>query len=347
MTRLSYMTRLGTQVPRAGEVSPGTVVRRLGDTPVVEALSVRGYEAVFNAGLIYEEGNYHLFARAAREGYRRNPGPGPRFLNYLSDVVVFTSSDGLSYKPAYVLVEAGTDGAACFEDPRVQRVAVAGGHELIMTYTWLPPEGGGPWRVGAHKLSWHDGRFWLERESGVLLGPDGIANKDAVIFALADGRVALVHRIYPNMQLAVFEDLEHLWGPGEAYWDAYLADLEAHTLLTPGPGALGVGAGAPPVETEAGLLLFFHERRADGSYTMNLALLDPETGQLIQRLPGTLLEPELDWERRGDVDNVVFVQGAHKDGAEIYLTYGAADRCIGAATASLPHLLAALSASAA
>ena len=76
------------------------------------------------------------------------------------------------------------------------------------------------------------------------------------------------------MQLAVFDDLEHLWHPPGDYWDAHLANLASHTLLVPSPGALGVGAGAPPVQTEAGFLLFFHERRADGSYTMNLALLD-------------------------------------------------------------------------
>jgi predicted GH43/DUF377 family glycosyl hydrolase len=339
------MTRLDTQVSRAVEdVTLRAAVRRLGETPLVEALSVPGYEAVFNAGLTYQDGTYHLFARAVRQGYKRNPGPGPRFLDYLSDVFVFTSSDGLSYEPAYVLAEAGTDGAACFEDPRVQRVAGAQGDETVMTYTWLPHAGRGPWRIGAHKLRWEGGRFWLDPGSGALLGPGGVANKDAVIFALADGRVALVHRIHPNMQLAIFRDLDHLWDPGEAYWDNYLAHLDSHILIAPGPGAISVGAGAPPVECEAGLLLFFHERRADGSYTMNLALLDPETGRVLQRLPGSLLEPELEWERRGDVDNVIFVQGAHKVGDEIYLTYGAADRCIGAATASLPHLLAALSA---
>ena len=44
------------------------------------------------------------------------------------------------------------------------------------------------------------------------------------------------------------------------------------------------------------------------------------------------MRPELAWERNGDVDNVVFVQGAvpRPDGT-IYLTYGAADRCVGAA----------------
>jgi predicted GH43/DUF377 family glycosyl hydrolase len=148
------------------------------------------------------------------------------------------------------------------------------------------------------------------------------------------------------MQLALFDDLDHLWDAPQDYWDAHVADLACHTLLAPAPGALGVGAGAPPVRTEAGFLLFFHERRADGSYTMNLALLDPATGRVTARLGDPVLEPELPWERTGDVDRVVFVQGAHLAGEEVYLTYGAADRCVGAAVASVPHLLAALDAEA-
>jgi predicted GH43/DUF377 family glycosyl hydrolase len=222
----------------------------------------------------------------------------------------------------------------------VQRVATGGTEQLVMTYTWLPPAGSGqPWRIGAHRLQWDGQRFQLEAGSGRLLGPAGVPNKDAVIFALADGRVALIHRVLPNMQLAVFEDLDHLLDAGEDYWGPYMRDLDAHTLIAPSPGALAVGAGAPPVETSTGLLLFFHERRGDGSYTMNLALLDPLTGKVLSRLPAAVLEPELEWERRGDVDNVVFVQGAHRNGDNLYLTYGAADRYVGAATASVAHLL--------
>jgi predicted GH43/DUF377 family glycosyl hydrolase len=93
-------------------------------------------------------------------------------------------------------------------------------------------------------------------------------------------------------------------------------------------------------------LLFFHERRADGSYTINLALLDETTGRVLSRLPEPVFEPELDWECWGDVDNVVFVQGAHCDGDDVYLTYGAADRCVGVATARVGHLLDALRAGA-
>jgi predicted GH43/DUF377 family glycosyl hydrolase len=49
----------------------------------------------------------------------------------------------------------------------------------------------------------------------------------------------------------------------------------------------------------------------------------------------------------GDVDEVVFVQGAvaRPDGT-IYLTYGAADRCVGAASVVESEILAALRAAA-
>ena len=324
---------------------PGRHVTRLARQPVVEATIAPGYGAMFNAGVVHHEGEFHLFARAVRSGYRRNHGPGDRFVDYNSDIVVLTSVDGLAYQFGYVLAGAGTDGAQCFEDPRVQRVANRGGEQFVMTYTWLPPTGSGlPWRIGAHRLVWGEGRWWLEEGSGRVLGPEGVPDKDAVVFSLSGGQVALVHRIYPNMQLAVFDDLEHLWDPPAGYWEAYMAQLPSHTLLTPSPGALGVGAGAPPVETDAGLLLFFHERRADGSYTMNVALLDPATGQVVSRLPAAVLEPELEWERQGDVDKVVFVQGAHRQGDHIYLTYGAADRYVGAASASVSSLLDALKA---
>jgi predicted GH43/DUF377 family glycosyl hydrolase len=186
---------------------------------------------------------------------------------------------------------------------------------------------------------WDGGRFRLDLESGRLLGPDGVANKDAVLFSLAGGEVALIHRIHPDMQIAIFDDFDHAWNAPAAYWDDHLADLERHVLMRPAGDALGIGAGAPPVPCEGGLLLFFHERRGDGAYTMNVALLDEVTGRVRTRLPEPVLEPALHWERVGDVDNVVFVQGAHADGDEVYLTYGAADRCVGVAVASIRHLL--------
>ncbi|MGH9019971.1 MAG: hypothetical protein ACRDV0_03020 [Acidimicrobiales bacterium] len=317
------------------------LVRRVGQRPVVARGAAPGYGPVFNAGLWRRNGTYHLFARAVRLGHSRGADGDPTYVNYVSDIVVFTSSDGREYEFAYVLASADD---ASYEDPRVQSVDTTDGPRLIMTYTHFPHDGRAPWRIGAQTLSWRHGRYELDAGSETLLGPPGVANKDAVVFNLSDGRVAMIHRIHPNMQLAVFDDLDHLWGADDDYWSHYLSDLERHTLITPNPGALGVGAGAPPVRTDEGLLLFFHERRADGSYTMNLALLDPDTGNVAGVLSEPLLSPARSWERRGDVNNVIFVQGAHLDADTIYLTYGAADHHVGAATASLTSLLAALDA---
>jgi predicted GH43/DUF377 family glycosyl hydrolase len=60
------------------------------------------------------------------------------------------------------------------------------------------------------------------------------------------------------------------------------------------------------------------------------------------RLTQPLLKSKLDWECAGNVNDVVFVQGAHCDGEDVYLTYGAADRCVGVATADVGLLLEAL-----
>ena len=153
----------------------------------------------------------------------------------------------------------------------------------------------------------------------------------------------MIHRVHPNMQLAVFDSLDDLWDPPPGYWDEHLDDLDRHTIIWPCDGSLGVGAGAPPVRFGDDLLLFYHEREADGHYTTKVALLDRETGRVLSILPEAIMRPELSWERVGDVDNVVFVQGAvaQADGT-IYLTYGAADRCVGAATVDGAEIVAAL-----
>jgi len=332
-----------TPTPTAS--APATVsVQRVSDAPIVAAGAVAGYGPIFNAGLIRQDGIFHLFARGVRDGYRRNGGAGARFLDYVSDVLVFTSPDGDAYAFQQVLARSSPEGVNCYEDPRVQRIQTADGEQIVMSYTNLPaPETGRPWRVGVHRLAYAAGRFELNASSGAVIGPENQPDKDAVLFNLRDGRVGLIHRIAPNMQLALFDSLEELWGAGPDYWDAHMRDLHTHTILTPTPGALAVGAGAPPVETAEGLLLFFHEREASGEYTVRVALLDPATGRVSAQLPEPIMRPELAWERSGDVDNVVFVQGALARGdGRIYLTYGASDRHVGAATVETAALLTAL-----
>ena len=318
--------------------------RRLSDSPVVTADAVPGYGAIFNAGVVEHGGVYHLFARGVRSGYSRNGGVGPRFLNYVSDVLIFTSIDGIAYEFQQILARSSEGWIHAIEDPRVQWVRSGEIEHLVMTYTNLPhPSSGLPWRIGAHRLSFADGRFGLDETSACLLGPDGVHDKDAVVFNVSDGRVALMHRVHPDMQVAMFDDIEHLWSADGQYWDAHMASLDDHTIMSKTTRVSGLGAGAPPVYTDEGLLLFYHERLTTGTYTMNVALLDPNTARVISILPEPVLVPELEWELSGDVDDVIFVGGAiaRPDGT-IYLTYGAADRCVGAAVIDTEELLDAL-----
>jgi predicted GH43/DUF377 family glycosyl hydrolase len=318
--------------------------RRLHDQPIVAHGTVPGYGPVFNAGLLFHDDRYHLFARGIRAGYRRNTGDGPRFHNYVSDILVFTSPDGLDYRFDYVLARADATTIWSYEDPRVQTLMSEQRQHIVMTYTRLAaPHTGQPWRIGANKLDYDGRRFHLDVGSTRLLGPGDLANKDAVIFNLADERVAMIHRIHPNVQVALFDSLAHLWDADDGYWQTHLSQLDDHTIIVPTCGARGVGAGAPPLPTAHGLLLFFHETTATGAYTMNVALLDNMSGRVVAMLPDAVMVPELPWEIEGDVDNVVFVQGAHRrpDGT-IYLTYGAGDRCVGAATIDEAPLLQAL-----
>jgi beta-1,2-mannobiose phosphorylase / 1,2-beta-oligomannan phosphorylase len=320
---------------------------RIGVEPIIAAGAVEGYGAVFNAGVILHEGHYHLFARGIRDGYLRNEGAGARFLNYVSDVLVFVSDDGLTYKFQQVLARSSDDWIHAVEDPRVQWVESAGKRHAVMTYTNLPhPSTGKPWRAGAHLLSFKNDRFVLDHDSACVFGAEDVHDKDAVVFNLRNGKVALIHRVHPNIQVAVFDDLDHLWSADAGYWDDHMRDLDEHTIIASTPRVSGVGAGAPPVETEEGLLLFYHERLVTGTYTMNVALLDHDTGRVLSLLENPVLTPELSWELEGDVNDVVFVGGAiARDDGTIYLTYGAADRCVGAAVIDTAELLDALRAS--
>jgi predicted GH43/DUF377 family glycosyl hydrolase len=94
-----------------------SAVRRLSDQPIVGPGSVPGYGPIFNAGVLHFAGRFHLFARAVQAGYERGTHGGPRFTNYVSDIIVFTSDDGLRYEFGYELVRGG---AVSFEYPRVQ-----------------------------------------------------------------------------------------------------------------------------------------------------------------------------------------------------------------------------------
>jgi beta-1,2-mannobiose phosphorylase / 1,2-beta-oligomannan phosphorylase len=62
----------------------------------------------------------------------------------------------------------------------------------------------------------------------------------------------------------------------------------------------------------------------------------------IARLPYPLFKPELEWELKGEVNNVCFPTGTALFDDTLYIYYGAADERIACASVSLTALLSEL-----
>jgi predicted GH43/DUF377 family glycosyl hydrolase len=109
------------------------------------------------------------------------------------------------------------------------------------------------------------------------------------------------------------------------------------------PPAEKIGIAAPPIETKAGWLLLYHIVQKEDDklqYNVSAALLDIDNPmRVIARKKTPLLEPEMPYEREGQVANVVFPCGAVVFNDQLFVYYGGADKVIGVATITLSELL--------
>jgi len=297
--------------------------------------------AVFNCGAaIGPDGLIYLLYRAVPKGYTKKPG-GQGYENYISSIGCAFSQDGVHFtrfeRPVIELTE-DYERFGC-EDPRVTGLDVQGKTIYLITYTALFAPAFSSYGNRVALASTED--FRLFHKHGVVI-PE-LEDKDAVIFPKPiKGKIAMLHRITPNIQIVYFDDLEQLMHPQEDFWSKYRASLDDSTVMRPQFEweAKKIGAGAPPIKTEEGWLLIYHGKDDENVYRAGAALLDLEDpSKVIARSPEPILEPEEEYERVGDTPNVVFPEGAIVMGDTLYLYYGAADTCCCLATARLGELL--------
>jgi predicted GH43/DUF377 family glycosyl hydrolase len=170
---------------------------------------------------------------------------------------------------------------------------------------------------------------------GVISEP---GNKDGLLFPRKiGGRYARLDRPIGNhigsIWVSFSDDLMH-WGDSEViiapragYWDSYR-----------------VGGSAVPIETDEGWLEIYHGVRMTSGgpiYRAGVALLDlDDPSRVISRSPVPILAPRLDYERIGDINNVVFASGAIvEDDGSVKVYYGAADTAICVATTTMDELM--------
>ena len=172
---------------------------------------------------------------------------------------------------------------------------------------------------------------------GVVMAPE---DKDSALVPYRiNGHWLMIHRpqtgLGGSMWLAESPDLRH-WG-------------RHRLLMTPRRGAWWdanrIGLSSPLIETPEGWLMVYHGTRQTAAgtlYRLGIALLDRKDPSLcLMRGDEWIMGPKEDYERSGDVSDVVFSCGQTigDDGDTINLYYGAADTCIALATGRISELM--------
>jgi predicted GH43/DUF377 family glycosyl hydrolase len=97
-----------------------------------------------------------------------------------------------------------------------------------------------------------------------------------------------------------------------------------------------VEPGPPPILTKAGIVLVYNGADNKLVYRTGIAIFDRnDPRRLLYRSDSPIFEPEREWERVGQVPNVVFVEGMAPKGDHWLFYYGGADKYVGVARAEM------------
>jgi predicted GH43/DUF377 family glycosyl hydrolase len=242
-------------------------------------------------------------------------------------------------KPIYVprmdfeikKVPGGNSGC---EDPRISQI----GERFYMCYTAY--NGVDPPRIALTSILTSD--FVNHRwnwKMPVLISDPGVDNKDAGILPeKIDDKFIMFHReggkgiVIDVIDSLEFESNEWLKGDlciptREGWWDSEK-----------------IGISSPPIRTNKGWLLLYHGMsKYDNHYRVGAMLLDLKDPLIILgRSKYPILEPEVDYEKIGDVANVVFPCGAVVIKDMLYVYYGGADKVVAGAKIDLNELVISL-----
>lgn len=224
-----------------------------------------------------------------------------------------------------------TGNSGC-EDPRIVRI----GDMLHMTYTAYDGVHAPAGAISSISVEDFLERRWKNWSMPLILTPKDVDDKDlALLPEKIGGNYMLYHRINNRICADLLPSLTdgkrasrciEIMGPRLGMWD----------------GAK-VGSAAPPIKVGDKWLMIYHGVSRHATYRLGAALLDSSGISVLARTADAVFEPIEQYEKEGEVPNVVFSCGAVVRGDTIFLYYGAADKVIGVATASLAHLLDTLS----
>jgi beta-1,4-mannooligosaccharide/beta-1,4-mannosyl-N-acetylglucosamine phosphorylase len=297
------------------------VVWRHGANPIVGWNPTPNCARVFNSAVVPWKGGYAGVFRADHRNGRANlhagfSGDGLHW-DIRDEAIAWKDESGAAYQPGYSY------------DPRVVRLE---GRYYVL---WCCDFSGASLGLGVtddfESFTRLENPSYPYNRNGVLF-PRRVGGKYLMLHRPSDP----AHTPFGDIFLSESPDLVHsgrhrkaMSRGGSGWWQG-----------------TKIGAGAAPIETSEGWLLFYHgvSGTCNGYvYSFGAALLDLERpSRVLYRTRDYLLTPERDYETRGFVPNVAFPCATLCDAptGRIAIYYGAADSCVALAYARAGELVA-------
>jgi predicted GH43/DUF377 family glycosyl hydrolase len=304
-------------------------------------------EAVMNPAAAVIAGRTHLVYRAigvdgvSRLGYA-NSSDGIVFEKILPYPVYVAQKPrnlaGHARRYSPVMYPSGGSWGGC-EDPRM--VLIEG--RVYVTFTMF--DGWDFIRVAAISIAEEDflaGQFWKWDGPHILSKPREV-HKNWVLFPeKIHGKYAILHSISPNIEIAYRDSIEDI-GTDEPFIESWVGSRENIPPRDTWDTYVR-GAGAPPLRTAHGWLLFYHaiDRRDPGRYKLGAMILDfSDPTKVLYRSTAPVLAPDETYENRGK-PGVVYVCGSVVRDGTLFVYYGGADKVVCVATTSFTEFVDAL-----
>lgn len=328
---------------RLHKKSPPLSIQRSPNNPTIAPDQYNDWESqgTFNpAAIVDDEGVVHLI-------YRAIGSDGVSRFGYAKSIDGITIDEKVSYpiyqappepytkvekifNPAIYTSGGGWSGA---EDPRavlidgrvyVTYVAFSGWHSIRIALTSISLE-------DLKKKRWN----WRKP---ILLSPIGESHKNWVLFPeKINGKFAILHSVSPKILIDYVDIIDMVQyekpiqsiigaptGGRKEYWDSRMR-----------------GAGAPPIKTVYGWLLFYHamDNRDPDKYKIGAMILDnTDPTKILYRSHEPILSPCMQYENDYK-PGVVYGSGAVVRNNTLYIYYGGGDKHVCVAYASLDEFI--------
>jgi predicted GH43/DUF377 family glycosyl hydrolase len=317
----------------------GNVLTRFSRNPILAPTeNLWEKKAVFNPAAIDIDTTVHLLYRAMSPDNTSVIG----YAASKNGTDISARSNVPAYQPREPFEMKGVvNGNSGCEDPRLSKID----DRIFMTYTAFNGKEAAAvavtsttekeFKIGAATGKWQ----W---QKPVLVSPPGIDDKDACIIQTSHKGALLFHRVNNAICVSPIDplnptrinDYNVILEPRQGMWDGQKIGINAPPIPL---------FGAKTAKSPAYWLLLYHGVSGDFKYRLGVALLDgADPTKVLARSTDWILEPEMKYEKEGQVGNVVFPCGAVIRGDTLFVYYGGADTTVNVAIGSIDTIVGAL-----